>query len=134
MLKYIGQILAMFAMVASAINAQCALYCSLRMAPNSAAYRASGAPSSGTGHSCCPERKAPLTDTQNRRQHPCADPLATVVGGIAPASQSLDAPQCFDSAFRPSSNRSLQVKRFPPPLVVDSSGIFAFPAFSVLRI
>ena len=134
MLRYIGQILAMFAMVASAINAQCALYCSLRMAPSSAAYSASGAPSSDSGHSCCPEREAPLTDTQNRRQHPCADPLPTVVGDIAPASQPLDAPQCLDSEFRPSSDPSLRVQRFPPLLVVDSSGIFAFPAFSVLRI
>jgi hypothetical protein len=135
MFRYFGQFFAIVAALASAINAQCALSCSLQTVTRSAAHETSNVHSPRTGHPCCPEQKAPVPSDQNRQQQPCPDPLPTISDiRAATALQHLDAPQSFDLASGYSFDLVPPVHRSPLPVVVDSSGFHDAPAFSVLRI
>jgi len=72
----LGQTLALFALLASTINAQCALTCSLQAkTPTSKShYQVSGA-----AHACCPERHSSLPREQQEQPKPlCPDPAPVV--------------------------------------------------------
>jgi hypothetical protein len=59
MFKLLGHFLALAAMTASVINAQCAVSCSLHSSSRSPSSEASPANLGGSDHSCCPHRRAP---------------------------------------------------------------------------
>ena len=75
MVRFLGQLLAMFALAASAINAQCELTCSLQ----------ASAPVVKASHACCPGNTA-----QNRQQAPCTHTTPrTVALGLTASPQEL---------------------------------------------
>src|SRR6266849_1439095 len=74
MFKLLGHFLALAAMTASVINAQCAVSCSL--------HSNTPSPSSKTGrsdHSCCPHKGAP-SPMQPKDGDPCQHPEAVADG------------------------------------------------------
>jgi len=77
MLRSLGQVLALFALMASVVNAQCAMSCSLQTGlrsqiPASPAHRVSG-----VAHACCPASRIP-TNAPPRPQGPCSEQQAGV--------------------------------------------------------
>lgn len=135
MLKYFGQFLAIVAVLASAINAQCAISCSMQTMTRSAAGRTTSVHAPRTGHACCPEQNAPVPSDQNQHQQPCPDPSPNLSALAVPLSlQHLDVPQSFDSESAYSFVVAIRVQRSPLAVVVDSSGLPDIPPFSVLRL
>jgi hypothetical protein len=70
----LGQSLALMAMMASVINAQCAVSCSLQSIAGSAASHASRVDTDRAGHPCCPRRGAPQPK-QQQDEIPCLHPV-----------------------------------------------------------
>ena len=129
--RYIGQFLAIFAALASSVNAQCLLACSLQSIPRPISIQAQHA-----GHACCPERKPSLPGDQNKHQQRCSDPLLTA-GDVAVAntmSQDPDAAQCFAVVSGYSFHPLVPIQRSALLRIVDSSGLHYLPHFSVLRV
>jgi hypothetical protein len=73
MVKLRGQSLALIAMVASVINAQCALSCSLQSIAGPTASHASRVDPDRTGHACCPHQGVPKPKQQTN-EGPCPNP------------------------------------------------------------
>ncbi len=74
MVKRLGQSLALIAMMASVIIAQCAVSCSLQSIAGSPASHASRVDADRTGHACCPHRGAPKPK-QQKDGIPCPHPV-----------------------------------------------------------
>lgn len=135
MLRCLGQVLSIVAVLASAINTQCDVSCSLESVTRSAAHEISSVASPRTGHACCPEQKSSKPRDKNRQQQPCSNLLLTVSDvGIATALQHLAAPPSSALASGYYFDLLLPIQRSPLPVVVDSSGLHYVPAFSILRI
>lgn len=131
MLRFIGQFLAIFAALASTVNAQCLLACSLQSIPRPISIRAQHA-----GHACCPEQKPSVPGDQDKHRQRCSDPLLTV-GAAAVAntmSQDPDAAQCFAVVSGYSFHPLVPIQRSALLRIVDSSGLRYLPHFSVLRV
>jgi hypothetical protein len=122
--------------MASAINAQCALSCSLQTVPRSSAYETQNIHSHRGGHACCQPQKTPARNDQNRQQQqPCPDPVLTISEvGFATPIQHLDPPRDFAGHLIYSPDVALPVRQIALPAVVDSSGTPNTPAFFILRI
>lgn len=77
MFKGIGQFLTVLAVMASALNAQCSLACSLKSSsPVAVTQRVE------SGHECCPDESAPAPG-QDKRGTTCSDPLVTVSDAVS---------------------------------------------------
>ena len=77
MFKLLGQLLALVAIMASALNAQCAVSCSLITPALSSEPRSINAGQSDADqsqHACCPHQSAP-NPKQPRHNVPCPPPL-----------------------------------------------------------
>lgn len=134
MLRIFGQFLAMFAVIASAVNAQCAISCSLQRA--SGAERTSAVlQSSHPGHACCSKRSSTVPDQQPRRQ-PCPNPVSGISdSAVVPAVQHQDAGPLFTVLpVVALSNVLLPVRRQPAIVAAGSAGIQSPPAYSILRV
>ena len=79
MLKLLGHFLALTAMTASVINAQCAMSCSLHSDSRSPSSEASPPNLGGSDHSCCPHRRAP-GPMQPKGGNPCHRTVAIADG------------------------------------------------------
>ena len=73
MFKLLGQSLALVAMIASVLNAQCAVSCSLQSITQLPSSEPSGIDLNQEQHSCCPHG-APKPKEQ-KHQIPCPEPL-----------------------------------------------------------
>ena len=138
--RCLGKTLALFAVMASALNAQCVLSCSLQSlspaAPHSAHMNMNMDMPMPSGHGCChaSEQSKPSHDQTHQ---PCTDPLL-FVGDL----NSLNVPQLvavvqpFDPSFAILGDEAAPVRRSVswPALADDPVGTFDPPAFSVLRI
>ena len=69
-MKLLGQSLALMAMIASVINALCAVSCSLQSIAGSPPSHARRVDSDGAGHACCPNQGVPKPK-QQKREVPC---------------------------------------------------------------
>ncbi len=138
MFRFAGQFLAIVAVMASAINAQCALSCSMQGMTGNARRQAQSVRSHGGAHACCPTQHAPAPHGKERsqqQQQPCPIPVATTSDvAVANAIQYSDVAQLFDGPAIGSLSQDLPVRQYAPPVFVDSSGIPIIPAFAVLRI
>ena len=74
--KQLGRFLALVTMMASVINAQCTVSCSVHTVARSPAPQASPVESSRTGHSCCKHREGP-EQKQQKDDAPCPHPAMT---------------------------------------------------------
>jgi hypothetical protein len=137
MFRFAGQFLAIMAVMASAINAQCALSCSMQGMKGDAPQQAQIVRQHGGAHACCPDQHAPEPNgkEQPRQQQPCPTPVWTT-NNIAAANQIQysDAAQLFDGPIPVSLGQDLRVRRYAPSVFVDSFGIPDIPAFAVLRL
>ena len=137
MVSYIGRFVAIFAMVASGINAQCAMSCSLQPVVLSSRVEKQSVHPPRAGHACCPEQKAPAPADQHRqqRQKPCSDPALTLTDlAFITWIEHSDAPRHFDWQSQPSDEISLVVYQCIDPEAFDCSGLTGGPAFTILRI
>ncbi|MDQ6678990.1 MAG: hypothetical protein M3Z09_17035 [Acidobacteriota bacterium] len=137
MFRCIGQLLAILAVVASALNAQCALSCSLQAMAKSSGQGARTVSSRGNKHACCPEQKIPAPDDPDRprQQQPCPDPVLTINDvTFATPIQHSETPRYFAGSSGHSVDAALPVRLYALPVVVDSSGIPEIPAFFILRV
>lgn len=75
MLKDFGPFLAMFALIASAVNSQCALSCSLQSRPSTGGGHIALLPTSH--HACCPEKKSTSSNRSSPRT-PCPNSLTGI--------------------------------------------------------
>ncbi len=137
MFRLAGQFLAIIAVMASAINAQCALSCSMQGTPGKAPHQAHIVRSQGDAHACCHNRHtpAPQGEEQPQQQQPCPIPVVTAGEIVAayPIQYSAVA-QVIDGPTLASLDQYLPVRRYAPSVFVDSSGVPDIPAFAILRI
>lgn len=74
MFKLLGQFLALVAMMASVLNAQCAVSCTLKLVIHSPSSDLSAIDLNQTQHACCPHHGAPKPKEQ-KHSVPCPPPL-----------------------------------------------------------
>lgn len=137
MFRLAGQFLAIVAVMASAVNAQCALSCSMQGMTGNVPHQAHIVPSRSGAHACCPAQNTPAPDGKElpQQQQPCPIPVVTA-GDIVAANpiQHSDVAQLFEGPKPVSLDQYLPVRRYAPSVFVDSSGIPDIPAFAILRI
>jgi hypothetical protein len=137
MFRLVGQFLAIVAVMASAVNAQCALSCSMQGMTGNAPHQAHIAPSRSGAHACCPAQNAPAPNGKElpQQQQPCPIPVVTAGEIVAANSIQYSAvAQVIDGPTLASLDQYLPVRRYAPSVFVDSSGIPDVPAFAILRI
>jgi hypothetical protein len=135
MFKRLGQILAVVAVMASAVNAQCDLSCSLQAMTRPAAPEAGSIKATHAGHPCCPAQQVPQPSDQHRHQQPCPDPLPVVSDLTVATNLHVDSPpQWADLTAGHSFNLVLPIQQSSLPLVVESPPAPDISAFSILRI
>jgi hypothetical protein len=127
--------------MASALNAQCVLSCSLQSLSPAAPHSAHMDMDMNmdmpmpAGHDCC-HGSEQSKQSNDQTHQPCSDPLL-VVGGLnsVSAPQLVVVVQPFDPSFAIRIGEVAPVRRSVSwPAVVDPVGTFDPPAFSVLRI
>ena len=134
MLRVFGQFVAIIAVMATAINAQCALSCSLQLAKRITPHQASSVESSRPSHPCCPVKKSPVPEKQNGNTL-CPDAVpALSAAGVSGSSQFVTAPLSLEIASTLPAVPTLPRQLSTLPALVDSSGLRGGSAFSVLRI
>lgn len=137
MFRLAGQFLAIVAVMASAINAQCALSCSMQGMPGNGPHQTHSVRSQGGAHACCPNRNIPTPHGEERpqQQQPCPIPVVTTSDIVAanPIQYSAVA-QLFEGPTPVSLDQYLPVRRYAPSVFPDSSGIPDIPVFAILRI
>jgi hypothetical protein len=102
MLKRLGQYLALIAMMAAAVNAQCALSCSL-LSPGSESFPATAGVQSG-GHRCCRHQNAPKPKHEPN-EAPCPQPAAPVAEVRSGGSGNATPLATADAGFVTVANR-----------------------------
>jgi len=119
--------------MASAVNAQCALSCSLQ-ASQLARPGAAVASFAHAGHACCPDSKSPARNEVPRKK-PCPTP-APALFEVKPvdAFQFADNLHFIDLTVSCSLVRGLQVQCRALPISVELSDSYGIPAFSILRV
>jgi|SRR5450432_479235 len=133
MLGRLAQFFAIAALIASAVNAQCARSCSLQEMSRSVAHRTQDVVSR-TGHSCCPIKRSP-EPKDRKRQRPCSDPSPAFSDiGITTGLQNFEGPHSFAFAPDRSFDLVLPVRQTPSSPPIDSSAIRDSLTFSVLRV
>jgi hypothetical protein len=130
MFKLLGHFLALAAMTASVLNAQCAVSCSL--------HSNTPSPSSETGrsdHSCCPHKGAPAP-TQQKDGDPChhsvaaADEVRLKNSGISFSSIPLAIVVGWSYEYGPQFPKT----HLDPPAAPDSTGLLQALLISILRV
>jgi hypothetical protein len=138
MFRFAGQFLAIIAVMASAINAQCAVSCLLQpVTMRSAGHEAKSVQAPRNLHPCCPGQNtaAPHGKERHQQQQPCPIPIVTTSDlAVSNLIEHSDTPRLFYGPALPSLDRDLPVRQYAPPVFVDSSGIPDIPAFAILRI
>ena len=133
MFRRVGRFLALIAVVASALNAECALSCSMRvltgktLPPGQTTEAASSAP-----HPCCPARKT-LPSERNGAEKPCSDPMTIGEAAASALLQNQDAVQFLGLALDYRSDILMSAQGTPSTLAVDSR-LRDLPSFSILRL
>ena len=136
MVRITGQFLALFAVLASAINAQCALSCSLQNIPLPVPHHLSGTHAFAAEHACCPNQKSSGPNHQNHQPPACPDPLPAV-SNVTFTVTSEDAtvkPPSLGLATGYSFLVALPAQQLPSPAALNFSGFHHTPVFSILLI
>src|SRR5579872_6426364 len=106
MFRRFGQLLALIAVMASVLNAQCALSCSMQALPQTGQSQPNIVQSAGTGHAgheCCPGETTPKP-TKDDKSRSCSDPLLTTNSAdVQNVTNVVEALHCFDLALIPRS-------------------------------
>ena len=137
MFRFAGQFLAIVAVMASAINAQCVLACSLQGVTGNVPHEAHRVHSPRGAHACCPQQNAPTRHGKERPQQPQPCPVPLVITSdlaVASLTQYSGLPQLFAGPAPLFPYGDLPIRHYAPPVFVDSSGNPDIPAFAILRI
>ena len=135
MLKRLGQSLALVAMMASVLNAQCAVSCSLKSTTQSPSSEPSGIDLDQTQHSCCPHHGAP-TPKERKHEVPCPPPLPAASKDRAEHAIAIsDSPVALIAVDFSHQYRRLTTDTFSVPLSPpDWLGLSQFSSIFVLKI
>ncbi len=133
-----GQFLALIAVMASALNAQCALSCSMQALPQTAPTQANileSAAAGHVGHGCCPGETTPRP-TKDDRSRQCSDPLLTINSvEVGTTTTVIGGLHYFDLALAPSPDLFAPLHdSIPRHASTDSIASRDVQAFFVLRI
>lgn len=138
MFRRFGQFLALIAVMASVLNAQCALSCSMQEVSKTGQNQASFVESADMGHAgheCCPGETTPKP-TKDDKSRSCSDPLLTTNSvDVSNVVKIVDSPHCFDFVLISRSEPVPSALR--PTLAHSPADSPAFPdvrAFFILRI
>ena len=130
-----GKILALLAVMASAVNAQCALSCSLHATGLPDDSRSALVDSPQTGHSCGHGQNTPEPNKPVECRQPCPDSFPAISASAAPAPlhadvrpQWLEVPRLwsFDVSIRNQPERTV--------FAADSASPPDISAFFILRV
>ena len=131
MFKGFGQCLALLAMTAFLVNAQCALSCSLQP------VLAAAAEAKTTAHACCPNHKTPARQTRPTSPVPCANatPLSAEARLELDSASSLAYPPVASAAV-PVISRSPLARNSSAPLVLAraAAGPGLLSSIGILRV
>lgn len=130
----LGQLLALFAILASAINAQCALSCSLlleiRSVPKQGVTQASPA-----GHACCSKGRGAANKQQEQPIAPCPHPLPSISNAVELSPiQGVAAPDWVAEVVGRASAPLAFLEYASHRRQIESSGLPPDSAFRVLRV
>ena len=117
MVRCVGQILAVVAMMASAMNAQCALSCWFQNAKPASVKETQGIHAPVMGHACCPKKTRPGQHRPHRdpQEQSCdMRVLTTSEFGLANPLPQPDAHQFFDGPSVDPSAGVVPVRAIPP--------------------
>ena len=135
MIRQLGQSLALVAMMASVINARCAISCSLQSIARSSTVQVSRVDPYRPGHACCPHQGVPKSN-QQKDEIPCPHPV-TVAAEAFPHTGNGSFNLIRDVGavglsheYRP----QLIATYFDPVASPDSSGPRRLSSISILRI
>ena len=134
MFRLFGQFFAIVAVLASAINAQCALSCAFQAMVHSSVIHGDYVESASAESSCHPEDQAPGPDG-NDTGIPCSHTVLSVSSfdaGNAP--RSLSTLPHFDAAPFNRLNALMVVTRTPPRIMPASPACRDVSVFSILRV
>lgn len=134
MSKQLGQFLALVTMMASVINAQCVVSCSLQTVTRSSASQASRVETSRAGHSCCKHRGAP-EQKQKKDDVACPHPAPTAdEARLENNGSSFNLIPAMVVAIS-DQYRPLVSETYPGPLTVPESSCLNHPSsISILKI
>jgi hypothetical protein len=135
MVKLRAQSLALIAMMASVINAQCAVSCSVQSIAGSPTSHASQVDPDRTGHACCPHRGVP-EPKQQKDEVPCPHPApAADEARLNISSASLNTiPPVVEIGLSHEHSRQLAETYLDPRIAPNSSGLGPLSSIFILRI
>jgi hypothetical protein len=135
--RRLGKILALIAVMASAINAQCVLSCSLLALPLSTPDEARIVQPVHSGHACCPGSEQSKPDKEKERAHqPCSDPLL-IIGNLsfANTTHAVAVAQYLDPVLTQPRFEFVPIQRSASwPVLARRRGTCDPPVLSTLRI
>ena len=134
MVKLRGQSLALIAMMASVINAQCAVSCSLQSIAGSTASHANRLDPDRAGHACCPQHRVPKPK-QQQDEAPCPHPPPVSEARLNNSSASFNTMQAvvvdaLSNEYRPQLSETYLGRLTIP----DCSGLTYLSSIFILRI
>src|SRR5450755_421293 len=134
MSKVPGQLVALAALIASVINAQCAVSCSLQVIPGRRSSQVTALDSGRAGHSCCAHKGVP-NQRQQKDETPCPYPAPSAdqarIESIASFSPALAWIAVLPTHQDPPLPAEIYLDPLPTP---DSSGLSPLSSISILRI
>ena len=134
MFRFLGRALAIVAVMASAVNAQCALSCSLQ-ASHHVRPSVSLAQAAHAGHACCPDLKSPARNEAPRQKQPCPTPVVVVTeGNFIDAFQFAGNLHLIDLTVQCPLVAVPEVRRRALTAAVELSDSYNIPASSILRV
>jgi hypothetical protein len=135
MVRRLGRMLAIVAVMAAAVDAQCVLSCSLVAMARPVSNETISAHVSNSRHACCPNPKSPGHGRQDQNKQPCPSPVSELNAfPVATQLQQWDVPRVCDPAAGYSFDAILQAQRSALPASIDLFALPDLPAFFVLRL
>ena len=132
MFTVLGRVLAILAVMASAVNAQCALSCSLKL---SQPHRIAAAGLARTGHACCARSTLPFHQEAPTPTQPCSPAAPAVAEVELPAPLELTSALHFlTECFAPLLDYASLVARIGLLIQFRLPHLPDAPAFSILRV
>jgi len=136
-LRRFGKTLALVAVLASALNAQCAVSCSLGAFAAVTPTAARGFEQNRSAHACCPgSAKSKPQQHKGSAHQPCSDPLVVIgSAGLDDATHAVSVSHDFDPAFTQARFELALIRRSPSwPTLPGKRGTFHPEVLSSLRI
>jgi len=129
--RLFGKVLALFAVMASAINAQCVMSCLLQTAMTARVHGMTRDSASRTGHACCPRQRSSAPKQQEQPKQPCPN-VAAMSGAV-----EVTPPQYWNTAQPTSLDHGIAMARLIPirrVFLAERLGLSGLPNIALLSV